>query len=84
MKKPYGTVLVIKINFLPVLGTFQCRGSDLNFHIDADSDPVSDPDWHQKTIPVLMRGLPQVLNLLENQNFTLSHSIASCATSNVS
>ncbi len=33
---------------LPLLGTFQCCGSDPNFHIDADIDPVSDPDWHKK------------------------------------
>jgi hypothetical protein len=36
-----------------------------NFHVDADPDQDSDPDWHQydNTMPILRRILPQVLHV---------------------
>ncbi len=37
---------------------------DPNFHADADLDQDSDPDWHQYTMQILMRILPQVLHIL--------------------
>jgi hypothetical protein len=59
---------------------------DPNFHVDADPDPDPDrdpdPDWHEM-MPVLVRILPQVSHVLENQIFLKIFSQTFCLFLNV-
>jgi hypothetical protein len=42
----------------------------IHFHVDADPNP--DRDWHQKTLPIHMRILPQNLHMVENKGKKLT------------
>jgi hypothetical protein len=47
--------------------------ADPNFHVDADPDPIR-IRIGIRTMPILMRILPQVLHTMENQNITFMSS----------
>jgi hypothetical protein len=64
------------ILFISVLNLDYCCGlnrydtdPDPNFHFDADPEPGPDPEIGINMMPIHMRILPQVLDMLENQNF---------------